>query len=99
MALLRRSSRSRNLSAGVFFVAMFLAGSFLPSVGLDQAGFLQSFFLIGIHDERSFVSSLKRTATLQEQANGAAVLPGLDFYCRGHGCSLLEADIRPETSG
>ena len=35
------------------------------SVRLDQLGFLQSFFLIGIHDQRSLVPSLKRTAPLQ----------------------------------
>src|SRR5262249_10584809 len=97
MEWLRPSSRLRNLSTGVFFVAMFLARPFLPSVGFDQAGFLQGFLWIGIPNRRSRVRLLNRPATLQEQANGAAILPGLDFYRCGHGCSLSEADIRPET--
>jgi len=43
---------------------MFLACPFPQSVGLDKVGFLQSRLLIGIHDQRSLVSSLKRTAAL-----------------------------------
>src|SRR5260370_7316073 len=72
---------------------MFLACSLLQSVGLDQAGLLQGLLLSGIHDQRSLVSRLKGTAPLQEQANGAAVLAGFDFYRGGHGCSLLETHI------
>jgi hypothetical protein len=40
---------------------------------------------------------LERTATLQKQADGTAVLAGFDFYRYGHGCSLSEADIRGKT--
>src|SRR5579883_399061 len=98
MALLRPSSRSRKLSVGVFFLAMFLARSWLQSDGFDQAGLLQSFLLRGIHDQRSLVSRLKGAAPLQEQVNGAAVLTGFDSDRDGHDCSLSEADIRPETT-
>jgi hypothetical protein len=59
---------------------------------------LQSLLLIGIHDQRSLVSSLKRTATFQEQANSATVLTGFDFYRCGHDWVLLEANICPETT-
>src|SRR5262249_36525304 len=92
MAWLRPSSRSRKMSAGIFFPAMVL-----QSAGFDQSGLLHGFLLSGIHDQRSLVSRLKGTAPLQEQVNGPAVLTGFDSDRGRHDGSLLEADIRPGT--
>jgi hypothetical protein len=62
---------------------------------LDQAGLLQRLLLSGIHDQRSRVPCLKRTASLQEQADGAAVLSGFDSYRGGHRSSLVRSAYSP----
>jgi hypothetical protein len=72
---------------------MSLPCSFLQSVSLDQAGFLQDLSLTGIYDQRALVSGLKRTATLQKQANGAAVLTAFDSYRCWHRRSPLAPPV------
>jgi hypothetical protein len=64
----------------------------------DQAGLLQGFLLSDIHDQRAHGPRLKGTPPLQEQGDRAAVLACLDSHRSGHDYSLLEADIRPETT-
>src|SRR5439155_5844823 len=83
-------------ATAMLMMASFTMQSFLESVGLNEVGFLQRFLLIGIHDQGSLVSRLKRAAALQQQAGGAAVLASFDFYRCGHGRSLLKADVRPK---
>jgi hypothetical protein len=63
---------------------MFLVRHLLRSDCVGQAGLLQGFLLSGVHNERSLVSRLEGTTTLQEQANGAAIFACLDSYCDGH---------------
>ena len=48
---------------------------------------------MGIHDERSLMASLESAPTLEEKADGSAILTGFDLHCRGHGYSFQEAEI------